>query len=122
VGGDVGRRGRPPRRARRRRPPAEAVRARLARPVRPRRARRPGGGGAPVRDRAGAPRLPTPAEALPGRATPLAVTDRHAVLGTTLSPPFPPGIEVATFALGCFWGAERAFWRLGGVHSTAVGY
>nr|WP_231398516.1 peptide-methionine (S)-S-oxide reductase MsrA [Conexibacter woesei] len=46
----------------------------------------------------------------------------HTVLGTTLTPPFPDGIEVAYFGLGCFWGAERAFWSLPGVHSTAVGY
>jgi peptide-methionine (S)-S-oxide reductase len=47
---------------------------------------------------------------------------KHAVLGTPLQPPFPEGIETARFALGCFWGAERLFWELDGVHSTAVGY
>jgi peptide-methionine (S)-S-oxide reductase len=48
--------------------------------------------------------------------------NEHTVLGTTLTPPFPEGIEVAYFGLGCFWGAERAFWSLPGVHTTAVGY
>ena len=68
-------------------------------------------------------RLPAPEEALPGRPErPFAVPERHAVLGTPLEPPFPAGIEVAYFALGCFWGAERLFWRLDGVYSTAVGY
>jgi peptide-methionine (S)-S-oxide reductase len=50
------------------------------------------------------------------------VPETHAVLGTPLKPPFPEGIEVAYFALGCFWGAERLFWELDGVYSTAVGY
>jgi peptide-methionine (S)-S-oxide reductase len=63
-----------------------------------------------------------PAEALPGRETPIPVDDRHAVLGTPLKPPFPEGIEVAYFGLGCFWGAERAFWQTDGVYTTAVGY
>jgi peptide-methionine (S)-S-oxide reductase len=48
--------------------------------------------------------------------------ETHAVLGTSMKPPFPEGIEVAYFALGCFWGAERLFWGLDGVHTTAVGY
>jgi peptide-methionine (S)-S-oxide reductase len=48
--------------------------------------------------------------------------ERHAVLGTPLEPPFPAGIEAAHFALGCFWGAERLFWALDGVYTTAVGY
>jgi peptide-methionine (S)-S-oxide reductase len=47
---------------------------------------------------------------------------RHAVLGTPMEPPFPDGIEVAYFALGCFWGAERLFWEIDGVYTTAVGY
>jgi peptide-methionine (S)-S-oxide reductase len=68
-------------------------------------------------------RMPTPAEALPGRSEPaFEIADRHAVLGTPLKPPFPDGIEVAHFALGCFWGAERLFWSLDGVYTTAVGY
>jgi peptide-methionine (S)-S-oxide reductase len=68
------------------------------------------------------PRLPTPEEALPGRPTPLTVPERHFVSGNRIVPPFPAGLAVADFGLGCFWGAERAFWRLEGVYSTAVGY
>jgi len=68
-------------------------------------------------------RMPAPGEALPGRSEPaFAVPDVHAVLGTPIKPPFPQGIETAYFALGCFWGAERLFWELDGVYSTAVGY
>jgi len=52
----------------------------------------------------------------------MAVPQRHHVLGNTLTPPFPEGMEVATFAMGCFWGAEKMFWQLDGVYSTAVGY
>ncbi len=63
-----------------------------------------------------------PEDALPGRETALQVTNQHAVLGTPIKPPFPEGIEVAYFGLGCFWGAERAFWQTDGVYSTAVGY
>lgn len=66
--------------------------------------------------------MPAPELALPGRATPLAITDRHFVLGTPLLPPFPAGSELALFGLGCFWGAERKFWSLPGVISTSVGY
>src|SRR5919201_1201617 len=66
--------------------------------------------------------LPSPEEALPGRETEMPVADRHAVLGTPLKPPFPEGIELAQFALGCFWSAERIFWELDGVYTTAVGY
>ena len=63
------------------------------------------------------------AATLPGRdASPFPIPERHAVLGTPLKPPFPEGIEVAYFALGCFWGAERLFWDLDGVYTTAVGY
>ena len=65
----------------------------------------------------------SPEEALPGRAEPaFAVPEKHAVLGTPLQPPFPEGIETAYFALGCFWGAERLFWEIDGVYTTAVGY
>ena len=62
-------------------------------------------------------------EALPGRGQRLYdVPVRHEVLGTPIQPPFPQGIETAVFALGCFWGAERLFWRMSGVYTTAVGY
>jgi peptide-methionine (S)-S-oxide reductase len=62
-------------------------------------------------------------DALPGRKSPsFDVPETHAVLGTPLKPPFPEGIEVAYLALGCFWGAERLFWEMDGVYSTAVGY
>src|SRR5512136_269817 len=67
-------------------------------------------------------RLPSREEALPGRAQRMPVADRHFVLGTPLEPPFPPGLEMATFGMGCFWGAERKFWSLPGVYTTAVGY
>ena len=62
-------------------------------------------------------------QALPGRPTPaFAIPTRHEVLGTPLQGPFPAGLETAVFGLGCFWGAERLFWQLPGVYSTAVGY
>ncbi len=68
-------------------------------------------------------RMPAPEDTLPGRSEPaFAVPDTNAVLGTPLKPPFPEGIETAYFALGCFWGAERLFWELDGVYTTAVGY
>ncbi|MEA2340768.1 MAG: peptide-methionine (S)-S-oxide reductase, partial [Solirubrobacteraceae bacterium] len=63
-----------------------------------------------------------PEDALPGRSEPLRVTNRHAVNGAPLQGPFPEGSEVAYFGLGCFWGAERAFWQTPGVISTAAGY
>ena len=66
--------------------------------------------------------LPAPEQALRGRDEPMPVADRHAVLGSSLAGPCPPGAAVAEFALGCFWGAERKFWETGGVRSTAVGY
>jgi peptide-methionine (S)-S-oxide reductase len=66
--------------------------------------------------------LPSPGEALPGREEPMPVPPRHHVTGHPLTPPFPPGLATATFALGCFWGAERVFWQIPGVYTTAVGY
>jgi peptide-methionine (S)-S-oxide reductase len=66
--------------------------------------------------------VPAPSEALPGRATPMDVPARHFVNGNPLRPPFPQGMEQAMFGLGCFWGAERMFWEIPGVYSTAVGY
>jgi peptide-methionine (S)-S-oxide reductase len=65
----------------------------------------------------------TPEDALPGRSERhYEVPKTHAVLGTPLEPPFPGGIEVAYFALGCFWGAEQLFWELDGIYTTAAGY
>ncbi|MBC7906886.1 MAG: peptide-methionine (S)-S-oxide reductase MsrA [Rhodospirillaceae bacterium] len=64
----------------------------------------------------------TRADALPGRADPMPVPEVHVVLGTALVPPFPADTERAIFAMGCFWGAERKFWTLPGIHTTAVGY
>ncbi len=61
-------------------------------------------------------------EALPGRDAAMPVPERHEVLGTPLAPPFPDGLERAVVAMGCFWGAERVFWRAPGVFTTAVGY
>jgi len=62
-------------------------------------------------------------DALPGRDTrPFAVGERHYVLGTPLEAPYPDGLEEAYFGLGCFWGAERLFWEIPGVFTTAVGY
>lgn len=66
--------------------------------------------------------LPSPEEALPGRAESMPVTNRHYVLGNPILPPFPEGMEMAIFGMGCFWGAERKFWELSGVYTTAVGY
>jgi peptide-methionine (S)-S-oxide reductase len=67
-------------------------------------------------------RLVDAGEALPGRDTRMPVPAKHAVLGTPLEPPFPDGLQRAVFGLGCFWGAERVFWRAPGVYTTAVGY
>ncbi len=61
-------------------------------------------------------------QALPGRSQPVRVPAAHEVLGTPLAPPYPDGSEVAEFALGCFWGAEKNFWQTKGVISTSVGY
>lgn len=66
--------------------------------------------------------LPTPEQALPGRAESMPVPSRHYVNGNPLKPPFPDGMETAMFGMGCFWGAERKFWQLEGVFTTAVGY
>jgi peptide-methionine (S)-S-oxide reductase len=66
--------------------------------------------------------LPSKDEALPGRDTPIPVPDAHYVNGHRLEPPFPAGLKRAVFGMGCFWGAERKFWGLPGVYTTAVGY
>jgi peptide-methionine (S)-S-oxide reductase len=66
--------------------------------------------------------MPTKEEALPGRSAPLKVPETHFVNGHRIVPPFPAGMREAVFGLGCFWGAERLFWELPGVYSTAVGY
>ncbi|GAB1645145.1 peptide-methionine (S)-S-oxide reductase MsrA [Krasilnikovia sp. MM14-A1259] len=66
--------------------------------------------------------LPTAEQALPGRLLAMPVAAEHTVLGTSLKGPWPAGYETAVFGMGCFWGAERIFWRLPGVHSTSVGY
>ena len=67
-------------------------------------------------------RMPEPGTALVGRETAMPVREAHHVSGRDLTPPYPDGYEVAMFGLGCFWGAERAFWRTPGVWVTAVGY
>jgi len=66
--------------------------------------------------------MPSAAEALPGRATRMKVPATHFVNGNRLEPPYPAGLKTAMFGLGCFWGAEKLFWNLPGVYSTAVGY
>jgi peptide-methionine (S)-S-oxide reductase len=67
--------------------------------------------------------LPSAAEALPGRTTPIPTAATHFANGRKLQPPYPAGLDRAVFGLGCFWGAERKFWELGeGIYTTAVGY
>jgi peptide-methionine (S)-S-oxide reductase len=68
------------------------------------------------------PVMPTAATALPGRAKPIPTAERHFISDRPLNEPYPEGMEVACFGLGCFWGAERVFWQLGGVWVTAAGY
>ncbi|NNC93517.1 MAG: peptide-methionine (S)-S-oxide reductase, partial [Acidimicrobiia bacterium] len=64
----------------------------------------------------------TPEEALPGRSDPMPSADVHFVNGTSIYPPFAEGTERAVFGMGCFWGAERIFWKIPGVYTTAAGY
>ncbi len=66
--------------------------------------------------------LPDPDNALPGRAEAMPLPAAHAVLKSPLAPPWPEGVTSSLFGMGCFWGAERIFWRLPGVYTTAVGY
>lgn len=66
--------------------------------------------------------IPTPERALPGRQQAMLLSNVHFVLGTPLRPPFPQRCQQIAFGLGCFWGAEKAFWKLEGVYTTAVGY
>jgi len=70
----------------------------------------------------GQPSMPSPDQTLPGRADPIVKPGVHRVLGTPLAGPWPDGTQTAIFGLGCFWGAEKAFWQLPGVVTTAVGY
>jgi peptide-methionine (S)-S-oxide reductase len=67
-------------------------------------------------------RMVSAEEALPGRSVPMPVGDRHAVTGHRIVAPFPDGMRTVVFGMGCFWGAERIFWRTPGIYSTAVGY
>jgi peptide-methionine (S)-S-oxide reductase len=66
--------------------------------------------------------MPAPADALPGRSSRMPVPDSHAVNGHRLTPPFLDGLKLVMFGMGCFWGAEKKFWQVRGVYSTAVGY
>ena len=68
------------------------------------------------------PSKPRPEETLPGRAEPVLAAGTHFVNGRSLLPPYPDGLEIADFGMGCFWGAEKAFWSIPGVWVTAVGY
>jgi len=67
-------------------------------------------------------KMPSPKDALPGRASKMPVVDKHFVNGNRMEPPWPDGMQVVTFGMGCFWGAEKKFWQLPGVYSTQVGY
>ncbi len=67
-------------------------------------------------------KVPSPSDALPGRAEKMPVAARHVVLGTRMEPPFPPEMRTITFGMGCFWGAEKKMWQVPGVYSTQVGY
>src|SRR5688572_8546914 len=66
--------------------------------------------------------MPKKEQALPGRADKMPVAQKHTVLGTPLEPPFQEGSRLALFGMGCFWGAEKKFWKIPGVISTSVGY
>jgi peptide-methionine (S)-S-oxide reductase len=66
--------------------------------------------------------MPSPEDALPGRDQPMPVSATHFVNGNPIKPPFPDNMNQVVFGLGCFWGAERKFWQVGGVYTTAVGY
>ena len=70
----------------------------------------------------GKAKMPSGEEALPGRANRMRVPATHFVNGNRLEPPFPAGTELAMFGMGCFWGAEKVFWKTQGVYTTAVGY
>jgi peptide-methionine (S)-S-oxide reductase len=67
-------------------------------------------------------KMPSPAEALPGRSNPILDPRPHTILGTPIAGPYPDGFQIAEFALGCFWGEEKTFWQVPGVWTTAVGY
>ena len=66
--------------------------------------------------------MPDKEAALPGREQPVSIPERHFVNGNSMAPPYPEGMELAMFGLGCFWGAEKKYWELEGVYSTSVGY
>lgn len=68
------------------------------------------------------PQMISPEDALPGRSEKMAVADAHIVLGTPMVPPFPDGMEQLIVGMGCYWGAERFYWQLEGVYTTAVGF
>ncbi len=68
------------------------------------------------------PRMPNPSEALPNRSAKMPITEKHHVLGRSIEAPFPDDVQCVQFGMGCFWGAEKKFWSLQGIHVTAVGY